>query len=340
MLNGPVSDQTLDPDYQFSFNFNSEPVEVQQKCHWNNCYTNFASDSALRSHIVNDHINEEYYRSPLPQSPRYLTSYQCEWDTCNYNSNDRESLLAHINTHGGSSSLNLHGAPHIDLTESILTPASPFELSKPADQEILSPEAIGAAHTCMWRSGGLACHQMFALAGGLTNHIISAHVGSGVSSYTCHWDGCSRCERPFSQRQKILRHIHVHTKYKPFQCPQCSTSFTMGCMLEQHMRTHSGEKPYKCLQCAKRFATSTALSIHFRTHTGEKPLECKFPNCGKKFSESSNLAKHMKTHSKCFRCELCEGVEFKKKTDWNRHMKKVHLESSPDEEERKKSKLS
>ena len=41
----------------------------------------------------------------------------------------------------------------------------------------------------------------------LTEHISMAHIGNGKRLYSCQWMGCDRNNRPFTQRQKIMRHI-------------------------------------------------------------------------------------------------------------------------------------
>lgn len=195
--------------------------------------------------------------------------FRCEWKECDYEA-DFNSLVHHIpETHG-------------------------FDLPHKSE-----------SHTCLWENDGSICHQHFHTTQQLTDHIISDHITSGKSSYVCNWCDCSRRGKAFTQRQKIIRHLHVHTRHKPFECPFCDKSFSIDLMLRQHIRTHTGEEPFKCTECGKSFKTSSSLSIHMRTHTGEKPLECKFPGCGKRFNESSNLIKHYRTHTREFKCSLC-----------------------------------
>lgn len=185
--------------------------------------------------------------------------------------------------------------------------------------------------TCNWQvdtgDDGLPipCKKSHESAGDLQKHLIDDHIGQGKSTYHCNWIDCIRHNgKCFTQRQKLLRHIHIHTNYKPCKCEICGSSFAVESMLKQHLRIHSGEKPFSCSKCGKTFATSSSLSIHNRVHTGEKPLVCKWPNCGKKFSESSNLTKHMKLHFKSFKCEVC-GEEFDKKSLFVKHTR-IHAD--------------
>lgn len=161
----------------------------------------------------------------------------------------------------------------------------------------------------------------------LSAHVISTHIGSRKTQYTCFWADCDRHQRPFTQRQKIIRHLQTHTKNRPYKCDVCGDTFAEDSVLKQHSRIHSGERPFECKVCGKTFAASTALSVHARTHTGEKPLCCKWPNCNKRFSESSNLAKHMKTHvaERPYACTYPGCVKkFGRNDQLQRHLK-THL---------------
>lgn len=189
----------------------------------------------------------------------------------------------------------------------------------------ISPKVQDTSFTCRWQIGTsesgepIMCNRTHASEGELQHHLQDEHIGLGKSEYRCCWVGCARNGgKVFVQRQKLLRHIHVHTHYKPCVCKVCGARFAVAAMLKQHARTHSGEKPFACTVCGKRFTTSLSLSIHHRVHSGERPLECKWPGCGKRFSESSNLAKHMRVHTKTFGCDIC-GEVFDKKTAYTKH---------------------
>lgn len=298
----------------FEWNFKNQ----QTKCEWENCSTTLGNSLQLQNHIVETHLLSEYPR--LDSNTSTNGGFECEWKNCDYSGFDLFSLVNHINSE--------HGLPN-------LTGAFTEHLPTPSETEVKAKPRRGRAQLkdkeqtmCHWIDAGAdgqqhQCNQQFESASKLTEHLISDHIGAGQSEYTCLWQGCDRNHRNFNQRQKIIRHLHVHTRYKPYKCEECGHSFAVETMLEQHMRTHSGEKPYQCKQCSKKFATSSSLSIHMRTHTGEKPLACRYPGCAKRFSESSNLTKHMKTHEKTYKCECC-SKSFSKEKQLASHMSKYH----------------
>lgn len=261
--------------------------------------------------------------------------------------NDRFSLA--ILQHLLHDHLGQHSAPPFPLKsgEQNLVPAShpthnngPVTLISPSTESIPSfiskkrknseATSINSSGTnsthgpllCRWEG----CSAQFDSHSALTDHIETAHVGSGKAEYECRWLGCPRhaSGQKFSQKQKVLRHIQTHTGDRPFKCAECGKRFSEQNTLAQHMRTHTLERPYVCDYpgCGKAFSVAGSLTIHKRTHTGSKPFVCSFPGCGKAFAESSNLTKHVRTHTgdKPFECSDC-GKRFSRPDQLGRHRK-------------------
>ncbi|XP_066506315.1 hypermethylated in cancer 2 protein-like [Hoplias malabaricus] len=55
---------------------------------------------------------------------------------------------------------------------------------------------------------------------------------------TTHPFQCSMCERAFSQRGSLNRHMRSHLGVRPYSCPQCSMSFSRQYRVTEHMRVH------------------------------------------------------------------------------------------------------
>lgn len=265
-------------------------------CHWNDCDLSFLNSWQFDQHFLTDHL-KHLHHTEITKTKKQAQSLDdalwCAWDRCQMAQSSAPALFDHVKQ------------DHVAAEEH---------------------------YRCKWliadSSGNIEpCNICFSSADQLTQHVSTDHIGSRQKEYTCYWQDCERCNRAFTQRQKILRHIVVHTGDRPYRCELCGYSCSELSVLQQHKRTHTGEKPFPCPVCHKSFSASTALSVHMRTHTGFKPLMCKYPGCGKRFSESSNLAKHVKTHSeqRPFACSSPDcSKSFQRSDQLKRHMKNVH----------------
>ncbi|CAG9822400.1 unnamed protein product [Phaedon cochleariae] len=196
-----------------------------------------------------------------------------------------------------------------EMNEEILMPASPNSTQSDSENSVSSIEipqkelrlpSIIKTHEksdvqCRWRSCGI----FFSSLDQLANHVSNAHAASGLGGlFYCDWEGCTRNNKGFNARYKMLVHVRTHTNEKPHKCFQCDKSFSRAENLKIHSRSHSGEKPYACPMpgCTKAYSNSSDRFKHTRTHQVDKPYQCKVPGCPKRYTDPSSLRKHVKTY--------------------------------------------
>lgn len=100
--------------------------------------------------------------------------------------------------------------------------------------------------------------------------------------------------------------------------------------LQRHQSTsHLKERPFVCSfeGCSAAFALKHHLTRHEKLHTNPKPFECTWPLCEKSFAKHEQLRLHIcleHTGEALFRCDQCQGMEFKTKGEFKKHEKTVH----------------
>nr|CAB3267948.1 zinc finger protein ZIC 1-like [Phallusia mammillata] len=159
--------------------------------------------------------------------------------------------------------------------------------------------------TCKWKTpdhnGGHVCGIIFHDLNDLVGHVTRDHVG-GIeqTDHSCYWDDCPRTGKAFKAKYKLVNHLRVHTREKPFVCnfPGCGKMFGRSENLKIHLRVHTGEKPFPCKfpGCDRRFANSSDRKKHSYMHNTEKLYICKYEDCDRRYTHPSSLRKHIKMH--------------------------------------------
>ena len=86
---------------------------------------------------------------------------------------------------------------------------------------------------------------------------------------------------------------------KKFECTAhgCNKEYSTKFALQRHLYTHSGIKAFKCKYCSKSFALQQYLQEHEHTHTKAKPFVWGIDGCEEAFRQRGKLCLHRRTHS-------------------------------------------
>lgn len=222
---------------------------------------------------------------PIPQSTNSF-SYFNRFQSCASSTMSDELVMPHSPT--GSQSDSDNSVSSVEIF--------PKEIRGKQVTTSLSSSCKKAEDVrCRWASCGIVFESLDQLA----THVSRVHAASGPGGlFYCGWEGCTRNNKGFNARYKMLVHVRTHTNEKPHQCCQCEKSFSRAENLKIHSRSHSGEKPYVCPVpgCHKAYSNSSDRFKHTRTHQVDKPYQCKVPGCPKRYTDPSSLRKHVKTY--------------------------------------------
>lgn len=88
---------------------------------------------------------------------------------------------------------------------------------------------------------------------------------------------CAECDQIFKNYRSLISHFKKHSKVKKkklFTCDYCNRGFTQKGPLKRHLALHTKEKPYKCTECPQTYSRHDAWVTHMRKHSGIKPYAC------------------------------------------------------------------
>ena len=83
--------------------------------------------------------------------------------------------------------------------------------------------------------------------------------------FICDYKGCDRI---FTTKFSLKRHLLVHSQRKPLECQFCGKKFALAQYLTEHVFTHTRETPYVCNinGCTRSFRQRGKLSLHRQRH--------------------------------------------------------------------------
>lgn len=124
---------------------------------------------------------------------------------------------------------------------------------------------------------------------------------------------CLKCNKKFTFRENLRRHMKLHSSKSIFDCSICTTkSFSTKVLLYTHLyRDHEFPAPFSCIKCNAGFTYFSQLKVHKITNRcisvedKRSDFTCEF--CSRSFAIASNLKRHLMIHKniKPFKCTYC-----------------------------------
>lgn len=143
---------------------------------------------------------------------------------------------------------------------------------------------------------------------------------------------CLICETTFHEEDKFYNHVMFsHEKVFEHFCDQCDKSFSSKFQLDRHLKLHNVNRKFHCLPCNKKFVDKQSLDEHNAgQHSTDKRLKCNI--CDKVYSRASRLRKHMTSHEEIVTkevqtCREC-SMAFVSEKLANGHCRRMHDEDN------------
>ena len=134
---------------------------------------------------------------------------------------------------------------------------------------------------------------------------------------------CSFCDKAFSSKPSLDKHMHVHTNPMAFVCEECGQGFPFKSRMLQHKITHSVEAHFLCKHgtCGKSFKNTGDVTHQQKSHDN---MWYYCSHCPYKNKDKRNQDSHSRVHEpaglECYHCDKC-GKSMCFSTQMRRHRK-------------------
>lgn len=134
---------------------------------------------------------------------------------------------------------------------------------------------------------------------------------------------CQICFKSFNAFFLLNAHMNCH--YGSYICEHCGSAFLSERRLSLHIRIHSKDT-IVCKICNKQYPNETSMLNHkWKVHLQKQTYKC---HCGEVFANKYTYRKHrIDLHGEKKLLHVCEPCNrsFPRKTEYNRHVRKKHL---------------
>ncbi|PSN35356.1 hypothetical protein C0J52_11505 [Blattella germanica] len=242
---------------------------------------------------------------------------RCEWQDCDYMTNEMESFVRHVSAH-----------------------ISQLEIRMTDDDK--------GVYVCKWESCGFETTGTNEVVRHVNFHsyhtkikCIGANVVSRQKLPPCTYDedgrnlvpdlpdpflcGWQNCDRIFNNSQMYFYHVQGHAENNPRGCKSVvRTTYK----LIDHVRSHTQEKVAGCPTCGGLFSSKTKFFDHLKRQVPLEMQGYQCSHCSKYYPSKRLLRDHMRHHVNHYKCSFCD-MTCPKPSSLSQHIRYRHLDSKP-----------
>uniref|UniRef100_T1KNS4 C2H2-type domain-containing protein n=1 Tax=Tetranychus urticae TaxID=32264 RepID=T1KNS4_TETUR len=238
----------LNQNHQFNENLKNGQYLVQQSK--SKSFPPKASSSSP-NHNCDSKVNSSPYCSSNDSNIPFL----CNQCSPSPSFPDFESFRVHLKSHLLASSSS--------SSSSSLSSLSPGSLPTNLDllNPILGPSMIHGHHNLPRHQQRSCPYCETIVTSDLENHIISSHLASTVSSFTCE-----SCKKVFTKSDDLTKHLMDYHSHHLYQCSICREMFDTDVTLQVHFAVkHSNQcKVFKCSICNELWPNEKDFKVHLK----------------------------------------------------------------------------